>query len=134
MSDTDHACAPLRGVSASEEARAWLRRLRERHGPLIFHQSHGCCDGSAPLLMVEGEFRLGSRDELLARVEGVPVYIHGAVRDQWADQELILTVSHGAGGGFSLEVPEGIRFQLVQGGCVVPGSSRARSSGRFPAA
>ena len=110
MHDDDRAYWPLSGVRVTDEARLWLHRLRHLHGPLIFHQSHGCCDGSAPILMRADEFRLGAQDELLARVDGVRWYIHRSALDQWSGQELVLTVTRRGGGGFSLEVAEGIRF------------------------
>lgn len=107
----DTFLAPLAAASATPEARLWLRRLRDLHGPLVLHQSHGCCDGSAPLLLAEGEFRLGEQDQLLARLDGVPLYVHRSVLGLWRSVHLVLDVVEGGAGGFSLEVPEGIRFQ-----------------------
>ena len=54
-------------VSFTEEAAEWLRRLTELHGPLMFHQSGGCCDGSSPMCFPRGEFKVGSRDVYLGR-------------------------------------------------------------------
>nr|WP_237518066.1 DUF779 domain-containing protein [Streptomyces sp. SID4982] len=95
-----------------------VRRLRERHGPLMFHQSGGCCDGSAPMCYPEGEFRTGGSDVLLAEltVEGVaePVgfWMSKSQFDLWSHTRLIVDVVPGRGSGFSLEAPEGVRFLL----------------------
>lgn len=97
-------------VTATEEARAWIQKLTAKHGPLMFHQSGGCCDGSAPMLYPKGEFRIGQRDVLLGEVEGTPVYIGGDQYELWKHTRLILDVVPGRGAGFSLEAPEGIRF------------------------
>lgn len=97
-------------VQATEEARNWLARLIEKHGPLMFHQSGGCCDGSSPMLYPRGEFKVGARDVLLGEVEGTPVYIGGDQYERWKHTRLILDVVPGRGAGFSIEAPEGIRF------------------------
>lgn len=39
-------------VALTEEAAELIRRLRADHGELMFHQSGGCCDGSAPMCAV----------------------------------------------------------------------------------
>src|ERR1043165_8372016 len=87
-----------------------LARLQERHGALMFHQSGGCCDGSAPMCYPRGEFRVGARDVLLGEIEGCPVYIGGAQFELWKHTQLIIDVVPGRGAGFSIEAPEGMRF------------------------
>jgi uncharacterized protein (DUF779 family) len=87
-----------------------LRTLQERHGPLMFHQSGGCCDGSSPMCYPDGEFIVGDRDVLLGMLDGVPVWISGPQFDAWKHTQLIIDVVPGRGGGFSLEAPEGVRF------------------------
>ncbi|EGX55655.1 hypothetical protein SZN_31764 [Streptomyces zinciresistens K42] len=95
-----------------------LRRLREMHGPLMFHQSGGCCDGSAPMCYPAGEFRTGGSDVLLAEldVEGVaePVtfWMSRGQYAAWSHTRLIVDVVEGRGSGFSLEAPEGVRFLI----------------------
>ncbi|WP_328379781.1 DUF779 domain-containing protein [Streptomyces sp. NBC_01020] len=95
-----------------------IRRLRGIHGPLMFHQSGGCCDGSAPMCYQAGEFRTGGSDILLESlaVEGVaepvPFWISASQQEVWAHTRLILDVVAGRGGGFSLEAPEGVRFLI----------------------
>ncbi|MGY4654169.1 DUF779 domain-containing protein [Mycobacterium sp. URHB0021] len=90
-----------------------LRRLQDRHGDLMFHQSGGCCDGSSPMCYPDGEFIVGDRDILLAVLDvggGVPVWISGPQFDAWKHTQLVIDVVPGRGGGFSLEAPEGVRF------------------------
>jgi uncharacterized protein (DUF779 family) len=97
-------------VTITEEARAVLRRLQAEHGPLLFHQSGGCCDGSAPMCYPAREFRVGARDVCLGEVDGVPVYIGGQQFDLWRHTQLAIDVVPGRGSGFSLEAPLGVRF------------------------
>jgi uncharacterized protein (DUF779 family) len=90
------------------------------HGPLMFHQSGGCCDGSAPMCFTAGEFKLGARDVLLGEVGGQPFYIGGDQRERWKHTELVLDVVPGRGAGFSLEAPEGVRFLIRSNLCAIP--------------
>ncbi|MFB6554340.1 MULTISPECIES: DUF779 domain-containing protein [unclassified Streptomyces] len=105
-------------VELTREAAALLRRLREVHGPLMFHQSGGCCDGSAPMCYPAGEFRTGGADVLLGElaVEGVaePVefWMSRSQYEVWSHTRLIVDVVAGRGSGFSLEAPEGVRFLI----------------------
>jgi uncharacterized protein (DUF779 family) len=84
--------------------------LEGKHGPLMFHQSGGCCDGSAPMCFPRGEFKVGERDVRLGDVAGHPVYISGSQFEAWQHTQLILDVVKGRGSSFSLEIPEGVRF------------------------
>lgn len=97
-------------VTATAEARTLIARLKEKHGPLVFHQSGGCCDGSAPMCYPNGDFHIGARDVLLGRIEDCPFYIGGAQFEYWAHTQLIIDVVSGRGASFSLEIPEGVRF------------------------
>jgi uncharacterized protein (DUF779 family) len=97
-------------VSVTPEAVEWIRKLRDEHGPLMFHQSGGCCDGSAPMCYPQGEFRVGGSDVLLGEIEGCPFYISASQFNYWRHTHLIIDVVKGRGSGFSLEAPEGIRF------------------------
>lgn len=97
-------------VIATEAAKALIRRLQALHGPLMFHQSGGCCDGSAPMCYPAGEFTVGAGDVLLGTIEGCPFHIGAAQYDYWRHTQIILDVTPGRGAGFSLEAPEGLRF------------------------
>ena len=97
-------------VKATAAAIALIRQLRAVHGPLLFHQSGGCCDGSAPMCYPRGEFRIGSRDVLLGTIEDCEVYIGGDQYELWKHTTLTIDAVPGRGAGFSLESPEGMRF------------------------
>lgn len=97
-------------VSITPAAKALVEELTRRHGPVMFHQSGGCCDGSAPMCYPQGEFRVGARDVHLGSVAGAPFYIGADQYARWAHTRLIVDVVPGRGGGFSLEAPEGVRF------------------------
>ena len=105
-------------VAVTPAAADLLRELYAAHGPLMFHQSGGCCDGSSPMCYVEGEFRTGASDVLLAslHIDGVgePVtFWMGADQfGRWRHTHLTVDVVPGRGGGFSLEAPEGVRFLI----------------------
>jgi uncharacterized protein (DUF779 family) len=97
-------------VLVTEAAAAVLRGLEAEHGPLLFHQSGGCCDGSSPMCYPRGEFRIGARDVLLGDIGGTPFYIGALQFEVWEHTQLIIDVVPGRGGGFSLEAPLGVRF------------------------
>ncbi|PWU52787.1 DUF779 domain-containing protein [Micromonospora globispora] len=105
-------------VSLTPAAAELIRSLRGRHGPLMFHQSGGCCDGSAPMCYPAGEFRTGSSDVLLAslEVDGVPepveFWMSKSQWQLWQHTRLTVDVVPGRGSGFSLEAPEGVRFLI----------------------
>ena len=97
-------------VSITPAAEAIVESLRARHGPLMFHQSGGCCDGSSPMCYPQTEFRVGASDVLLGTVADCPVYIGRAQFEYWSHTHLTIDVVPGRGAGFSLEAPEGLRF------------------------
>lgn len=106
-------------ITATEAAIALIRQLRAAHGELMFHQSGGCCDGSAPMCYVRGEFKLGARDVLLGVVDGAEFYMGGDQYERWKHTRLELDVVKGRGAGFSLEAPEGVRFIIRSDLCAV---------------
>ena len=97
-------------VVATPAALALLDAIRADHGPVLFHQSGGCCDGSSPMCYPQGEFRLGDGDIRLGEVGGAPVYIGRAQGAAWAHTQLILDVVPGRGGMFSLDNGREQRF------------------------
>nr|WP_228713760.1 MULTISPECIES: DUF779 domain-containing protein [Prauserella] len=105
-------------VALTEDAAALLRRLAADHGPLMFHQSGGCCDGSAPMCYPAGEFRTGGSDVHLGDLDvagvpsPVPVWMSAAQFEYWKHTHLTIDVVAGRGSGFSLEAPEGVRFLI----------------------
>ena len=103
---------PLERVAVTPAAEALLRKLQGQHGPLMFHQSGGCCDGSAPMCFPRGDFRVGQEDVYLGRIVDTPFYIGGAQFEYWAHTHLTVDVVKGRGSGFSAEAPEGVRFLI----------------------
>ncbi|MGH3741143.1 MAG: DUF779 domain-containing protein [Micromonosporaceae bacterium] len=105
-------------VACTGEAANLMRRLTEVHGPLMFHQSGGCCDGSSPMCYPQGDFLTGDADVHLADLEvpglerGVPVWMSKAQYEYWKHTHLTIDVVAGRGAGFSLEAPEGVRFLI----------------------
>jgi uncharacterized protein (DUF779 family) len=105
-------------VAITEEAAEFLRRLTGRHGPLMFHQSGGCCDGSSPMCYPAGEFLTGDADVQLADliIEGlpqpVPFWMSVSQFEYWKHTHLTVDVVPGRGSGFSVEAPEGVRFLI----------------------
>ena len=97
-------------VLATDAALELIDRLRDLHGPLMFHQSGGCCDGSAPMCYPEGEFRVGVNDVQLGEIGGCPFFMDADQFDYWKHTQLTIDVVKGRGAGFSLEAPEGVRF------------------------
>jgi len=126
--DSTVAAEPLTGaldpgalpqqVLTTPAAVALMEMLRAKHGPLMFHQSGGCCDGSSPMCYPLGEFITGDSDVLLATVgsfdnnEGAPFYMSKPQFEYWKHTQLILDVVPGRGGMFSLENGEGVRFLI----------------------
>jgi len=114
-------------VAVTPEAADLLRRLRAEHGPLMFHQSGGCCDGSSPMCYPLGEFVTGPSDVLLGTLDidgagdidgvvgderPVPVWMSAAQFEYWSHTHLTIDVVPGRGAGFSLEAPLGVRFLI----------------------
>ncbi|MEV8039449.1 DUF779 domain-containing protein [Arthrobacter sp. NPDC080082] len=110
-------------VALTPEAVELLRKLWDQHGPLMFHQSGGCCDGSSPMCYPAGEFITGGSDVLLGRFDIAADTGPGAAqpvefwmsREQfnyWSHTHLTVDVVHGRGSGFSVEAPEGKRFLI----------------------
>ena len=105
-------------VEVTAEAAELLRKLTTKHGPLMFHQSGGCCDGSAPMCYPVGMFKIGGADVLLQElvVEGIdqPIqfFMSASQYEYWKFTHLTVDVVKGRGSGFSVEAPEGVRFLI----------------------
>ncbi|WP_053373503.1 DUF779 domain-containing protein [Paenibacillus sp. FJAT-27812] len=102
--------AEVSKVIATDVALELIERLKGMHGPVMFHQSGGCCDGSSPMCYAQGEFLIGDSDVRLGEIGDAPFYMSKAQYDYWKNTQLIIDVVPGRGGMFSLEGPEGRRF------------------------
>jgi uncharacterized protein (DUF779 family) len=99
-------------IISTDKAAELIVKLEEMHGPLMFHQSGGCCDGSQPMCFSEGEFKTGSSDVCLGIVNGCRFYMSRDQFEYWRHTQLILDVTPGRGSSFSLEIPLGVRFYI----------------------
>ena len=107
-------------VALTDAAVALLRRLWEQHGPLMFHQSGGCCDGSAPMCFPAGDFLTSDGDILLGvldigepdQAQEIGFWMSREQFEYWSHTFLTVDVVPGRGSGFSVEAPEGVRFLI----------------------
>jgi hypothetical protein len=97
-------------VVATQAAVELIRVLESKFGPVMFHQSGGCCDNSAPECYPRGEFLIGQVDVLLGEIGGSPFYISRSQYESWEHTQLIIDVVDGRGGTFSLEGTQGKAF------------------------
>jgi uncharacterized protein (DUF779 family) len=97
-------------VIATDAARDLIVRLVARYGSLMFVQSGGCCDGSAPICLREGELLLGPNDLLIGEIASCPFYIDQEQYERWRKPQFLIDVAPGDGDTFSLEGPEGMHF------------------------
>ncbi len=99
----DSAADDAARVLATPAALALIAELTAKHGPILFHQSGGCCDGSSPMCYAQGDFIIGDRDVKLGEIGGAPVYIGADQFALWRHTQLIIDVVPGRGGMFSLD-------------------------------
>lgn len=102
--------ASLARVIATDAASDMIDALRERHGPVMFFQSGGCCDGSAPMCYPAGDFNISDTDVYLGNLNGAPFYMGLEQFEYWEHTQLIIDVVEGNGGMFSLDNGTGRRF------------------------
>jgi uncharacterized protein (DUF779 family) len=99
-----------RQVTATDAAQAAIERLEARHGPLMFVQSGGCCDGSSPICLSAGELLLGPNDVLLGEIAGCPFYVDRDQYARWQKPRFVIDIAPGGGDSFSLEGSDGVHF------------------------
>ena len=104
-------------VDVTSEAAQLLRRLTGTHGPLMFHQSGGCCDGSSPMCFPDGDFITSEADIRLADLDvglhqPIGFWMSVSQYEYWKHTHLTVDVVPGRGSGFSVEAPEGVRFLI----------------------
>lgn len=97
-------------ISATDASLQLIKKLMGIHGPLLFHQSGGCCDGSAPMCYPRNEFKVGAQDVYMGQIGDQPFYMGKSQFEYWQHTHLIIDVVPGRGSGFSVEAPEGVRF------------------------
>jgi uncharacterized protein len=107
-------------VGVTPAAKLLIEELIRDHGPIMFHLSGGCCDGSAPMCFQVGEFKLGGVDEKVGEIVGCEFWMDRAQFRLWAHTKWTVDVVPGRGGSFSLEAPRNRRFIIRSEMCVVP--------------
>lgn len=101
-------------VVSTQKANDLIDRLREKHGiELMFHQSGGCCDGSAPMCFEVGDFMIGSRDLKLGEIHGCEFYMSPDQFEYMKNTHMTIDVVEGRGSSFSMEIPLGFRFITI---------------------
>ncbi len=100
-------------VDVTEKAKEVIDKIRAEHGELIFHQSGGCCDGSAPMCFAKGDFMIGSRDLLIGEIHGCAFYMSEDQFEYTKHTHLTIDITEGRGSSFSLEIPMGLRFIAI---------------------
>lgn len=105
-------------VSATPEAIQLLREIVADHGPVMFHQSGGCCDGSSPMCYPQGDFLLGDSDVQLGEIDGAPFWISTTQAEAWANTDILIDVVPGRGGMFSLDNGREKRFLVRSSICM----------------
>lgn len=100
-------------VIATQKAKDVIDKLRAQHGELMFHQSGGCCDGSAPMCFAKGDFLIGSRDVCLGEIQGCKFYMASDQFEYYKNMQITIDASKGIGSSFSLEIPLGLRFIAI---------------------
>ncbi len=103
---------PTSRVLVTPAAEATIDLLRDENGPLMFHQSGGCCDGSSPMCFTKGEFRVGANDVWLGQIYGCDFFMSASQFEYWKHTQLTVDVTKGRGASFSLEIPLGVRFLI----------------------
>ncbi len=100
-------------VDLTKEASSLIATLKEKHGPLMFHQSGGCCDGSQPMCFEKGDFKIGGSDIKIGEIDGCEFFMSKDQYEYWKHTHLTIDVISGRGSSFSIEIPLGFRF-IVQ--------------------
>ncbi len=110
-------------VTATPAALALLAEIVAEHGPVLFHQSGGCCDGSSPMCYPQGELLIGDQDVQMGAIGGMPFYISRSQFEVWRHTDLVIDVVPGRGGMFSLDNGREQRFLTRSIVCAVPAGS-----------
>ena len=106
-------------VTATPSALDLIEELKKNHGKeLLFHQSGGCCDGSAPMCYPSKEYQVGQDDVMIGKIGGIPFYISETQHEAWKNTDLIIDCVKGMGGMFSLDHGTGRRFLTRSENCI----------------
>lgn len=100
-------------LTATPEALKVIEMLKNQYGELVFNQSGGCCDGTAPMCYEKKDFHVPSRNVKMGVVGGCEFYIDKDQFEYFRYSQIILDVKEekaAFGNSFSLEIDEGYQF------------------------
>ena len=106
---------PDQVVATDAALTALAQPRRPRTDRVMLFQSGGCCDGSSPICLPEGELLLGPDDLALGRVGGAALLLDREQYERWNRPRLVLDVAPGPAEGFSLEGLAGVHFRALSG-------------------
>jgi uncharacterized protein (DUF779 family) len=112
-------------VTATPAALELIDEIVADHGPVMFHQSGGCCDGSSPMCYAQGDFLIGDYDVQMGEIGGAPFYISGSQYEAWKHTDIVIDVIPGRGGMFSLDNGREKRFLVRSEMCEIPTPAKA---------
>jgi uncharacterized protein (DUF779 family) len=115
-------------VSATPAALDLIDEIVADYGPVMFHQSGGCCDGSSPMCYPAGEFLIGDYDVKMGEIGGAPFYISGSQYEVWKHTDIVIDVIPGRGGMFSLDNGREKRFLVRSEMCAIPEPAKKASA------
>ncbi|MCP4971949.1 MAG: DUF779 domain-containing protein [Arcobacter sp.] len=103
-------------LSVTKEASNVIERLKEENGELVFNQSGGCCDGTAPMCYAKSDFYVPSRNVKLGEICGVEFFIDKDQFEYFKHSHITVDVKEekaAFGNSFSLEIDLGYQFLTI---------------------
>jgi uncharacterized protein (DUF779 family) len=100
-------------VLVTKEAEIVIEKLKQEHGELVFNQSGGCCDGTAPMCYEKGDFHIPSRNVKMGEICGCEFFIDKDQFEYFKHSQIIIDVKEekaAFGNSFSLEIDLGYQF------------------------
>ncbi len=100
-------------LEVTQEATKVVEMLKKEHGELVFNQSGGCCDGTAPMCFEKADFYVPSRNIKLGEICGCEFFIDKDQFEYFKHSFLTIDVKEekaAFGNSFSLEIDHGYQF------------------------
>ena len=100
-------------VDVTPAAAEVIEKLKELHGELVFNQSGGCCDGTAPMCYEKGDFHVPSRNVKMGEICGCEFFIDKDQFEYFKHSFITVDVKEekaAFGNSFSLEIDLGYQF------------------------
>tara|TARA_R110002033_G_scaffold9971_1_gene32578 strand:- start:57798 stop:58175 length:378 start_codon:yes stop_codon:yes gene_type:complete len=90
-----------------------IEQLKKENGELVFNQSGGCCDGTAPMCYAKSDFHVPSRNVKMGEICGCEFFIDKDQFEYFRHTEITIDVKvekAAFGNSFSLEIDLGYQF------------------------